>query len=903
MDEPILKTKLNIPRLRSELVSRPRLITRFKAGLQLKLTLVTAPAGYGKTTLVNEAIHSSQCPVAWLTLDEGDNDPVRFWSYLIHALQNLREDIGKSCLDLLQSTQSPPIEYTIINIINEMSEISEDFSIVLDDYHVIERRPVHDTINFLINNLAPHAHLVIASRIDPPIPLASLRAQNQMVEIRTEDLRFMFDETNAFLNNIMNLKLSEDDIKALEYRTEGWIACLQLTAISMQGREDISRYISEFSGSTRYIMDYLIEEMLLRQEGSVQSFLLETSILNYFTSSLCNAVTENDDSQEILAQIEASNLFLVPLDDERKWYRYHHLFADLLRSQLLHSQQERISELHLKASRWFEQEGIIDEAIYHAVNAKDFERAADLAESVAFSMFMKSQCLMIIDWLEKLPGTLIESRPWLCLSGALANQYTGQYDAVESFIQSAESTMSRVEKSQPSKSFPDHSKIRSYIKTIDSTRSLIEGHTNRTIELGHEALQFLPADDLIARSSVLKDIGLSYWTIGDPSVSRHYLEEASALGQEGGHLYMSLAAMSYLAEFDRVQGFLSQAAEKYQEVIRLGSEWGGTEPLPITGNAHVGLSQVLYEWNDVEGAIYHAGIGTRLAERGRVIRTMEFGYLYLAWQNLTIGNTRAMMEAHQQAKAIPPKLMDAYTRSYAAAWTARLLLAQGDLSAANSWATSKELNVHINDAPDYWMEFPYLTLVRLCLAQDKIDDIPSLLECLRKKAEAEKRTGSVVEILVLESIALQAQGNDDLSVSTLEHALSLAEPYGYIRTFVEEGEPMVKLLRIAASRDINTKCVRRLLASFQKHTTVTGSQPTILSVKGVIAPSPLIEPLSEREQEVLQLIVAGMSNREIAEKLIIGEGTVKTHINNIYSKLDVQSRSQAIARTRDLRLV
>jgi len=903
MDEPILKTKLNIPRLRSELVSRPRLITRFKAGLQLKLTLVIAPAGYGKTTLVNEGIRSSQFPVVWLTLDEGDNDPVRFWSYLIYALQNLRVDIGKSCLDLLQSTQSPPIEYTITNIINEMSDINEDFSIVLDDYHVIEGQSIHDTINFLINNLPPQAHLVIASRIDPSIPLASLRAQNQMVEIRTKDLRFMFDETNDFLNTIMNLGISDDEIKALESRTEGWIASLQLAAISMQGREDISRYISEFSGSSRYVMDYFIEEMLLRQEASVKSFLLETSILNYFTSSLCDTVTGKDDSQEMLARIEAANLFLIPLDDERKWYRYHHLFTDLLRSQLLHTQQGRINELQLKASQWFEREGMVDEAIYHAFNAKDFERAADLAESVAFSKLLKSQCLMILDWLEKLTESLVESRPWLCLSGALASQYTGQYEAVESFIQSAEQTMSGVEKNQPSKSFPDHSKIRSYIKTIDSTRSLIEGNTNRTIELGHEALQNLPVDDLAARSSVLKDIGVSYWTIGDMLVSRRYLEEAGTLGQEGGHLYMSLLTMSYLADTDRVQGFLSQAAEKYQEVIRLGSEWGGTEPLPITGNAHIGLSQVLYEWNDVEAAIYHAGIGTRLAEKGRIIMTMEFGYLYLAWQNLAVGNTRAMMEAHQQAKAISPKLMNAYTRSHAAAWTARLLLAQGDLDAANNWAISKELKVNINDAPDYWMEFPYLTLVRLYLAQGKFDDVPTLLECLRKKAEAEKRTGSIIEILVLQSITSQLQGDEHRSLNTLKYALSLAEPYGYIRTFVEEGEPMAKLLRLVASRDINTKYVRRLLASFQKHTVVTGSQPTISSVKGVIAPSPLIEPLSEREKEVLRLIVAGMSNREIAEKLIIGEGTVKTHINNIYSKLDVQSRSQAIARTIDLHLV
>ncbi|UCB44109.1 MAG: hypothetical protein JSV77_05630 [Dehalococcoidales bacterium] len=902
MNEPLLKTKLHMPPLQPKLVSRPRLLERLKKGLQLKLTLVAAPPGYGKTTLLSEGVRNNQMPVGWLSLDQDDNDPTRFWSYIITALQTVHADIGKSALGLLQSQQAPPIDYILTIIINEMSEVNKDFALVLDDYHMIEAQPIHDFMTFLLNHLPPQVHLVIASRIDPSISLARLRVQNQLMEIRADDLRFVPEEATAFLNDVMSLGLSDVDVAKLESRTEGWIASLQLAAISMQGRENVSAFITEFSGNNRYIMDYLIEEVIHRQEEGIQTFLLETSILNRFTTSLCNAVTGHDDSRERLAQLEDTNLFLVPMDDERQWYRYHHLFAELLRNQLLLSQQKRMIELHLRASWWFEQEGLTGEAIHHAFGAQDFERAANLVESVAFTTFMNSQCLTVLGWLEKLPSALITDRPWLCLSGALANQLSGHYDAVEPLLQSAESAMSRVEKSQPSKSFPDHAKIRSYIIAAHSTRSLIEGNTKRTIELCHEALKYLPEDDLIARSSVLKDLGITYWTIGDTSSTRRYLEEANTLGQSGRHLYISLAVMSYLANIDRVQGHLHQAAEKFREVIRLGSQWGGAEPLPVTGNAHVGLSQILYEWNDIKGAIYHAGIGTKLAERGGVIRTLVLGYLLLAWQNQAFGNTKEMMEALQQLKEIPPKSIDAYTLGKSAGWKARLLLVQGDLSAVNSWATSQESKVNLWDIPDFYLELSHLTLVRLHLAQDKVDEIPGLLERLRQKAEAEQRTGSLIEILVLQSIALHSQGDENQSLTILEHALSLAEPEGYVRTFIDEGEPMAKLLRLAASRGIATKYVRKLLASFQKPNTNASAQPKIVSAVGAVVPSPLVEPLSEREQEVLQLIIAGMSNHEIAERLIIGQSTVKTHINNIYSKLDVNSRSQAIAQARELKL-
>ena len=884
-------------------MSRERLVEKLKAGLHRKLTLVSAPAGYGKTTMISDGFRSSRIPVGWISLDAGDNDPTRFWAYLISALQVVRADIGQSVLRLLQSSQAPPIESMTTTIINEMCEVSEEFALVLDDYHMIEAQPIHDSLTFLLNHLPPQAHLVIASRIDLPVPLAQLRAQNQLMEVRAADLRFTVDEATSFLNNAMGLELADDDITALESRTEGWIASLQLAAISLQGREDTGNFIAAFSGSSRHILDYLTEEVLGRQEAGTRSFLLETAILDRFTASLCNAVTGRDDGRERLAQLEATNLFLVPLDDERHWYRYHHLLADLLRNQLLQSQRGNMPELHLRASQWFEQEGLIDEAIRHALEAKDFERAADLIASAAPTMIMESHCPTVLSWLEKLPSALIADRPWLCLSGAIANQLTGHADAVEPLIQHAESAMSRAEEGHPAESFPDHARIRGYMITIRITRSLLEGNAQRAIELCHEALEYLPEDDLAARSAVCGSLGLSYWVIGDLPVTRRYMEEADALGRAGGHHYYSLFAMSYLGDMQRVHGHLHQAARKYREALLLGAEWGDGEPLPATGKAYVGLSQVLYEWNDIEGAIYHATIGTKLADRGGVIRTLAIGYLVLAWQNQACGNIRAVTEALQRAEEIPPVGVNLFTILHASAWKARLSLAQGDLNAANRWAASQESKPNLRDTPDLWSELPYLTLVRLRIAQGEVDEIPGLLEHLGQKVEAENRTGSLIEILALQSIALQARGEVDQALATLERALSLAESEGYVRTFIDEGEPMRKLLRLALSRGIAKKYVRKLLASFQRPVLGSESEPKVLPAKDPVAPSPLVEPLSERELEVLQLIVDGMSNREIAEKLIIGEGTVKTHINNIYGKLDVQSRTQAIARASELRLL
>jgi len=864
------------------------------------LTLVAAPAGYGKTTLLSEGIRDSSMPVGWLTLDENDNDPAHFWSYLISALQTVQVDIGKSAWGLLQSQQAPPIESISTIIVNEMSEVNEDFALVLDDYHMIEAQPIHDSMNFLLNHLPLQAHLVIASRTDPLLPLARLRAQNQLVEVRADDLRFTSEEATAFLNDVMNLRLSDEDVTTLESRTEGWIAGLQLAAISMQGLENVSAFIAEFSGSSRYILDYLVEEVLHRQEVGIQSFLLETSILDRFTASLCNAVTGRNDSQEILAQLEGINLFLMPLDSERRWYRYHHLLADLLRNQFMLSQKERMTELHLRASQWFEQEGLTGEAIDYSLHAKDHERAASLIESVAPTMVIHSYNTIVLSWLKKLPNEMIIDRPWLSLSSAIANSLTGHSNTVELFLHSAESAMSKIEDQYPDKTFPDHARIRSRVRAVRIYETIIQGNIQHAIELCHESLQYPPEDDLVAHAAVVGNLGWSYWFMGDLQAARQYFEEAAQLGQSSNHPYVTILSTCYLADIYRLYGHLYQAAEKYREAIRLGTQLEGENPLPLTGEAYIGLSRLFFEWNDIGEAIRHANIGTKLAESGGVITSIVIGYLMLAWQNQACGNINASLEALHRAEGIPLESIDSHTLCITSAWKARLSLTQGNLNTANRWITRQEPELNLRDIPEFLSELPYLTLVRLRIAQGEVDEIPDLLECLRQKVEEEKRTGSLIEILALQSVAWQAQGDLDQALATLEHALSLAEPEGYVRTFVDEGEPMAKLLRLAASRGITKKYVRKLLASFYLG---SESQSRVLPAEGAAIMSDLVEPLSERELEVLRLIVAGMSNREIGEKLIIGEGTVKTHINNIYGKLDVQSRTQAIARARELSLL
>ena len=888
---PILAIKLYVPPPRTKVVLRPNLILRLSEGLSAsrKLTLISAPAGFGKTTLISEWVATCKRPVAWLSLDKGDNDPTCFLMYLVAAMQTVVPKIGVGVSGILQALQSkpPPIESLLPTLLNELTDISENFTLVLDDYHVIEAQPLHQALTFLIDHLPSQLHLVVVTREDPPLPLARWRSRGQLNELRAADLRFTSTETAEFLNQGMGLNLSAEDITALEYRTEGWIAGLQLAVLSMQGRKDISSFVAAFRGTHRYILDYLSEEVLNRQEPSKQTFLLETSILDRLTAPLCNAVTGREDSQEMLEQLESANLFLVPLDDEREWYRYHHLFADLLRRQLLRKSPETAANLHIIASKWFENQGSTSDALHHAFAAQDFERAANIIESVSKSMVADSKMSTLLGWLARLPDGFTSRRPWLAVYGAWANMLTGQFGAVEPLLQSAEARLS--EDNDIVHAHP----IRGNILAIRTFVARFQESYRHTIELSHEALKHLPESDLTVRSALLANLGITYFKTGDMDSAQQYLRECSTIGSQAeGNLYAALTAISYIAEIQTSQGNLHEAANIFQKAIQLGKERGWGQPLPATGYACVGLGQLFYEWNDLNKALSYVVEGIKLGEQTKESTIMLKGHLLLARLRQAQGDSNAAREMIKQAEAIVPKARrNVEEARYVSCWQARISLMRSEMAKACQWAAEREAELNLQDLPDYESEMPYLTLVRIHIRQGEFEGIQEQLDRLIQKLESKKRMGNVVEILALKSLAFQAQGKAALALNILERTLSLAEPEDYIRTFLDEGEPMHSLLREAASRGIQIKYVSKLLAAFE--------EADLLLPFSTALP----EQLSRREIEILRLIKSGMSNHLIAKALTVEESTIKTHINNLYSKLGVQSRTQAIARAADLSLL
>ncbi len=956
MSTPILATKLYIPPTRPELVPRPRLIERLNEGLRRKLTLISAPAGFGKTTVISDWIRQSGVPAAWLSLDEGDNDPTRFLAYFIAALQRVETNIGIGALSVLQSSQAPPTESILTALINEIAEMSDhpspalrpgseqglgrSFALVLDDYHVIEAQSIHHALTFLLDHLPSQMHLVIATRADPPLPIARLRGRGQLTELRSTNLRFTPDEVAEFLNQVMGLALSVDDVASLETRTEGWIVGLQLAALAMQGQlsmqgrsrtpdaPDITTFIKAFTGSHHFVLDYLVEEVLQRQPENIQTFLLQTSILDRLcaalveftahpeiinrqpalSSALSKVEGEVEESkivngQEVLEYLEHANLFIVPLDEGRRWYRYHHLFADLLRSQLSRTQPDLLPELHRRASKWFEQEGLIPEAVHHAIAAEDLDRAATLLESLASLLLNEGRPVTLLSLMAKLPDAVVVARPWLCVYRAWAYFLTWQFDAVEPLLQSAELRLSNITEAQSPETFADYARLRGRIITLRAFMAQWQGDLQGTVELSHEALKYLDDDDLQLRSVLETNLGDICLMSGDLASARQHLNRSITAGQAVGNFHAALGSISRLAELETIQGHLHQAAKTYRQAIQRGAEWGGGQPLPGTGRVHVGLAQVLYEWNDLDGATHHLMQGIHLAEQCGEQEVVLEGYFALARLRQAQGQANAATEVLEQAEAIAPRDSRLLDTGHVSSWQARISLAQGDLNAASRWADSQKSKLSLPAVPDFRFEEPCLTLVRVWIAQGKrrydpserngsLEEAIELLERLLQTAEAEKRVGRVIEILVLRALACQAQDNVAQAMTSLKRALSLAEPEGYVRVFIDEGLAINKLLRQAMSRGTAPEYVPKLLLAFDVSAPET--QPT---------PQALTEPLSERELEVLRLLTTHLSSTEIAQELFIAVSTARSHIKSIYGKLGVHNRVQAVARGQELGLV
>jgi LuxR family maltose regulon positive regulatory protein len=888
---PLVMTKLRVPKMRPNLVARPRLREILDAGEERRLTLVSAPAGFGKTTLLGEWLGDragDERSVAWLSLDESDNDSARFLAYLVSALQTAEEGIGEGVLASLRSPQPPPVKAVVGALINELADEPHETSIVLDDYHLIDSKPVHEAVSFLIEHVPENVYLVISSRTDPPLPLPKLRVRDQITEIRAAELRFTTEEATAFLGDAMGLTLSAADVAALEEVTEGWVAALQLAALSMRDREDVSGFIEAFSGSNRHVLDFLAEEVLERQPEGVTAFLLQTSVLESMTAPLCDALTGRDDGQEMLERLERENLFVVSLDDDRRWYRYHHLFADFLRGRLGRESPDLTGELHLRASGWYEDNGHLVEAIGHALSAPDHERAARLIEQGIKEAWSRGEGPTVLGWLEALPTGAKRRRPRLITEHALALVLTGRPNDVEPLLKEAERAAEVTGE--------DGRFLLGLASAVRSWRARLRGDAPEAVELARRALSLLPDAEAPYRNFAAICLGDALRTIGDLSAASEAFAEAAEIGRAAGYVDGTLAGMVLHARVQAERGRLREAEEAFRRALRLLTE-EGFGLLPAAGVVHIGMGVLLYERNDLDSAERELNRGMQLAERAREVSSLVWAYITFSRAKWARGDEVGALEMAREAERAARVSGADLQIAIAGAWLARLRLARGDLAEAAAFERERAAN----DAADTARVVDQLASARLLHARRRHREALRLLEELGVAAEKAGRTGDLIEILVLRAVALWDSNEKEQAVGTLTRALILAEPEGYVRTFVDEGEAMGDLLsatlearqrgRLDVAGHVPARYLAKLLAALAQE----GGSPG--------ADERLTEPLSERELEVLAFIAAGKSNQEIADKLFVSTSTVKTHINNLYRKLDTRTRTQAVARARELGLL
>ena len=914
MSTPLLATKLYIPPPRAKIVLRPRLVERLNEGLSGKLTLISAPAGFGKTTLVSEWISSltpnpfakhpggapegrgEEMKVAWLSLDEGDNDPVRFISYLIAALQTIQAGLGEGLLAALQSSQPPQVEGILTSLINEISIIPERFLLILDDYHLLDSQPVDRSLTFLVEHQPPQMHLVIATREDPQLPLARLRARGQLTELRAADLRFTPAEAAEFLNQVMGLNLSSEDIAALETRTEGWITGLQMAALSMQGLSDAAGFIQSFTGSHRFVLDYLIEEVLGRQPENIQFFLLRTSILERLCGPLCDAVLSSSSApgQETLEYLERANLFIVPLDQERRWYRYHHLFAELLRQRL--GQPQELSAYHLRASAWLGANGDRAGAFQHAFAAGDYDGAARLAESAWQSMERNFQTAAWLGWVKKLPDVAICSRPRLCLQLGSAFSDAGELEISETYLQNAERALAAAMDQAEAKSLPGN------IALIRASNAQIQGNLAETVKYVELSLQLIPEDDFYLRAQAVITLEITHWATGNLEASLRAMHAWRDDMQRSGNQVFVIASAFAVADMQVILGRLGEAERTLRQAIQQAAALG-RETESLTAHHHLGLALLYYEHGDEATATQRLQTAADLGQRTTLVDWQHRWNLAQARLKESAGEWDAALELLDKARRVYVNTAVPMLQPIEA-HEARVYLKQGRLEVAQAWA--RERNISMEDEVCYLDEYDHLTLVRVRLAEGSFAGVGDLLERLLALAETQKRTGSAIEILLTQALVYQSQGNRHQALAALERALALAEPECYLRIFVDEGEPM-RLLILDFRSTIEKQghpgihplfdYVNKLLAAFPE------SMDAIPQTKIVNQQSKIIEPLTDRELEILRLIAEGHSNAEIGQRLYLALSTVKGHNLRIFDKLQVQNRTEAVARARELGLI
>jgi LuxR family maltose regulon positive regulatory protein len=930
---PLLATKLHIPPLRPNLVPRPRLIQQLDGGLRLgcKLTVVSAPAGYGKTTLVAEWI--SQYHTAWLSLDHGDNDPARFFAYLVAALQAVEPNVGRGPAgrllgELLDAPKMPPVASLVACLINDIDALPANdpaavLLLVLDDYHAISELAIHEAIGLLLERQPARMHLVITTRQDPPLPLSRLRGRGQVTEIREQDLCFTSSEAAAFLNQTMGLHLTAGDIAALEARTEGWIAGLQMAALSMVNRdaESATRFVAGFTGRHQFILDYLTDEVLAGQPQPIQEFLLRTSILDRLSAPLCDAVTSNlqspisspqypisnvqppiPNTQSLLEHIDVANLFIVPLDAERRWYRYHRLFADLLQARLQAAQPALVPELHRRAAAWHEQNGLGAEAVAHALATGNHELAAGIIERVIrrVETWSRIDNAIYLDWYRALPYDVVQARPRLRLFAGRALYATGQTGAGEQILRDLERALDDGSLARPAPTSepapPEVVSLPDQILSDLASFAAVRGDLRQAIAYARRALDRLPEDDALARIRPTSVLGLAHLRAGEVTEAGQSFSDVIATARAANLEFAVVPFVCNLADVQFVQGQLRQAFHTFQRAMQVGTVEG--RRTTVTGFAGLGLGRIHYEWNQLEAAEGHVREGLEQLRQGGIPASFGIGHTLLAQIRQAQGDAEGAQAAMEQAVQLAQASSITRISVLASAHQARLWLAQGGLDRAAQWARDYQQL----DPTEYLREFEELTLARVLLAKDDAPGALDLLDRLLPPARAAGRMATVLEVHALRALALATTGDLDAALDALARALELAAPEGYVRLFLDAGEPMARLLYHAARCGIEPASTQELLSAFkatkdERRRTKSHSPPSDLR-----HPS-LVEPLTPRELDVLRLLAEDLILPEIAQRLFISRATVKTHTRNLYGKLGVHNRREAVAAARQLGLL
>ncbi len=907
-EDALLATKLYVPGPQPGFVARPRLVERLEEGLVRGLLLVCAPAGFGKTVLLADWARRGGRPVAWLSLDAADNDPARFWRHVVAALDRVRPGIAEQIAPLLGPPAPASFEGLVTALVNELATQPDQMLLVLDDYHLVEAPPVHASLGFLLEHRPPGLLLALTSRADPPLGLARLRARGRLAELRAADLRFTAEEAAALLHAAVGPDLPEAAVAALTARTEGWVAGLQLAGLSLRGQADVVGFVASFSGSHRYVLDYLAEEVLDRQPDEVREFLLATSVLERLSGPLCEAVTGRSDGQALLEQVERANLFLQPLDEVRGWWRFHQLFADLLRARLQQQQPKRVPELHRAAAGWSEANGLADDAVRHALAAGDAAWAARLAERHADALLLRGEGATVARWLAALPAELLGSQPRLLLVQARLALLSGRVAGVDELLDDAERAFAETA-DEPFE--PSTGRAASLLANVPATIALdraylaeLRGDAERALALAFRALAELADDEWMLASNASGYLALAEWLGGRPAEAERLLSSTIAQWLRAGQRPLAVRGWHHLGQVQRAQGRLDAALGTYQQALEVAAP-PGQPALPGAGMAQVGLAEVAYQRGELDAALEDVTEGIARCRQLVYTPPLATGLATLAWIRQAQGDPAGALDAIGQAERVAPSHGMATLLNPAPAQQARLLLAHGDLAAAARW--TKQRGLDADDEPSYPHEPEYLVLARLLLAQDRPDQALGLLERLHASAAAQGRLGSLIEIQALRALALAGSGEEAGALAVLAEALMLACPQSYVRVFADEGAPMGALLGrlVTAQRTQQTgaggvplDCLARLLRAFDAtHAAPHAGRGATAAVPG------LVDPLTDREVEVLGLLAAGRSNQRIAEELVVTLDTVKKHVSHVMDKLGAANRTEAVARARELGLL